>query len=173
MKKWYLVKVNWNAIKEAENTLSIGSYIGLGGNIWPTEGMSSEQSTEIKAKIDDARSYLDIDSNTSIYVVQSEAEALKYKKYASKIAKDVILIEVSIADDNSQGDGYDFGNPEGGYSIIESEILVKESHQAAARYLNKQNGLFKSLAALKEFLDQLGETEDLSSYIPVCIRYLK
>ena len=70
-------------------------------------------------------------------------------------------------------DGYDFGNPEGGYSVIETEILSRQNYLLVGKYLNMQNGLFSSIDALNGFLDSANEVEDLENYCAVGIRQLK
>jgi hypothetical protein len=71
------------------------------------------------------------------------------------------LLELSTVETKANVDGYDFGNPEGGYSIIETEILSKGNHIAAKECLNKHNGLFTSVAAINDLIHSVNELDEL------------
>ncbi|MDR0417139.1 MAG: hypothetical protein LBH76_07500, partial [Propionibacteriaceae bacterium] len=74
------------------------------------------------------------------------------------------ILEIS---DTDNGGGIDFGDPEGGYSIIETEIIIKRDLESASEFLDKSTGLFRNMAAALRYVDSLpddGTVENLSGY---------
>jgi hypothetical protein len=161
MNSWFLVKINWPQIPN--------QYIGLGGNIWPELDGSDYN---LYKKIRDSRSYITF-SDSIIFVITDYLIAKEYGLILRDKNFDSIFISVhDIKVENATG--YDFGNPIGGYSIIETEILLKKRHDLIERFLNK-NLLFKNIALMREFIGSLknaDDIEDLFNYKEVAIKQI-
>jgi len=103
--------------------------------------------------------------------------AIAYLNSSDASKGNPILVEIQYAFDvlRIDVDGYDFGNPSGGYSVIETEILLKNSKRNIDAYLNKF-GLFNDLDSMYDFLSSLkitiqqGRCEELDNYIPVALK---
>jgi hypothetical protein len=174
MSKWYIVKCNWPQVDQAINASSVvEKFSGLGGNIWPLDLIESSDVRKMQLSIDRGRCYLDIGESHQIYVITDYALSEKYYELAKEKFQAPLFLELSIAGTEAMVDGYDFGNPEGGFSIIETEILCRQNYSAMDKYLNKHNGLFNSINAMNDFLDGLDEVEELDNYWTVGIRHIK
>ncbi|AHG22662.1 hypothetical protein Z042_04885 [Chania multitudinisentens RB-25] len=162
MKKWYIVKSNWEKTLNNLTALGLKEYYGLGGNLWPECSLYNE--------IEKAREYIELDSGEFFYVVTDVFIAMKYCKELEALEEGVILLELKEGVD-TYCDGYDFGSPDGGYSVIESEIITKLDTVYAKRFLNDY-GLFYNLESLEAFLNTLDRNyvEDMYSYQPVSIK---
>ncbi|NRA18564.1 MAG: hypothetical protein HRU04_24010 [Oceanospirillaceae bacterium] len=170
MSTWYIVKQNWSATKQLCEGHIAGQFSGLGGDIWPID------SGDAQSKIDSRREFVDIGEESEIYVVSDFIVAELYYKLAKDKNLEPLFLELSRVGESNDVHGYDIGNPEGGYSIIESELLscdeCDECDELVDKYLNKKNGLFKSISLLNEFVGTLDTdcVEELSGYSIVGIR---
>jgi hypothetical protein len=169
MEKWYLVKANWPIISSISSQHGI-EYIGIGGDIWPCGAEIDTSSTRIYKELENSRVYLMDEMVGTIYVHTDLEKVIRYFNCQLVQNANPILIEIQHAKNSmpSKVDGYDFGNPEGGYSVIETEIILKNSADIIRRYLNVF-GLFKDLSALKEFVSSLRDSEELDNYWPVSV----
>jgi len=170
MSQWYIVKLNWDSIPNG--------YLGLDGDIWtnldyannyiPSANIYVDEQTKANCKpllknIDSSREYLDIhNSENSIFTVTDYYLAKEYYSFLSELKLNPIFI--SVTDDITTGDydGYDFGNPEGGYSVIASVALGLDlsCNEFREKYLN-EHFLFPSMSHLKEFVDLIKERDDV------------
>lgn len=163
MNSWFLVKINWPQIPN--------EYLGLGGNIWP-EANEIEDNNYLR-KIQNNRTYIDF-YGSILYVVDDYSLAQEFTFILKEKKLNPLFISVNDLNTNNDILGYDFGNPEGGYSIIETEIIIKQRRELVKKFLN-ENFLFKSIALMDEFVEYLENTEDvedLSNYSGVGIKQI-
>jgi len=179
MSSWYLVKENWKNISDISMRYGI-EYIGLGGDIWPHDRTCNNLagSLYLSGQLEEIKTDTEIEYNNMLFHVHAPIELESVAKYFNSIkTKESILMEIQLALDeyDLSADGFDFGNPEGGYSIIETEIILKGSKEIIDTYLNKF-GLFKSIDLMHDFISGLeekvlcGECEVLDGYVPVAIK---
>lgn len=162
MAKWYIVKKNWDTISK--------DYLGLGGDIWPEMHIPLDGKILLK-KLFTNREYTEL-SGITFLVVTDHSIAEEYFLYQKQLESNPILISVTDDTDIKAVDGYDFGNPEGGYSVIESAILVQNNEVLKKEYLNKHL-LFKDMDKLRKFLyliKNADNVEELDCYRPVAIK---
>jgi hypothetical protein len=161
MKEWFIVKNNWTGIMQ--------NYIGLGGDCYP----DTDVEYNLYKKIQDRRIYVDY-KGVAIYVLTNFILAKEYFIRLKQNQLKTIIISISHIEKENV-DGYDFGNPEGGYSIIESEILSKNRNDLIKEYLN-ENYLFKDIESMKKFLDNVrnfdNDVEEMNSYREVSIKQI-
>jgi len=181
MNKWYLVKENWSDTESI--TAKYGKrYNGLGGDFWPGGIEYGKFILNEFEQIEKAKTYIEIKHNGFIRhecVTTNLELATAYLNSSNVKEKKAILIQVQYAFDalRADVDGYDFGNPVGGYSVIETEIIAKDSKEIIDMYLN-EFCLFDSIELMRRFLSILenavrrGECEELDSYVPVAIKKL-
>jgi len=156
MKKWFIVKCNWPSINP--------KYLGLGGDSCLDIDIIGY---ELYKEIQDSREYINFE-NTFIYaltnfsIVQEYASALVCKKLSP------IVISVSSKYNKSDIEGFDYGDPIGGYSIIETEILAANEKDFINEFLN-ENYLFKSIQKMDDFLSLNLNRENIDSYRSVSI----
>lgn len=169
MSTWYIVKRNWTATKQLFAGHISGQFSGLGGDIWPIDSGCA------RSKIESRREYIDIGEESEIYVFSDFIAAEIYYKLAKDKKLEPLFLELSRAGASHDVHGYDFGNLEGGYSIIETELLpCDECDELVDKYLNKKSGLFKSISLLNEFVGTLDtdRVEELADYSIVGIRVI-
>ena len=187
MSQWYIVKLNWDGIPN--------EYLGLDGDSWtnldyannyiPSANIYVDEQTKANCKlllknIDSSREYLNVhNSENWIHVVTDYRLAKEYYLFLSKLKLNPVFI--SITDDITTGDydGYDFGNPEGGYSVITAVALGLDlsCNNFRKKYLN-EHFLFPSMNHLKEFADLIKDHEDVEcvesgTYQAVAIKKVK
>jgi hypothetical protein len=174
MSKWYIVKSNWSQVDQLIHASSgVEEFAGVGGNIWPLDTIDSGVARKMQSRYDKGRCYLDIGESQCMHVITDCELAVEYYELVRGEGLNPLLLELSIAGADETVDGFDFGNPEGGFSIIETEILCRQNYSAINKYLNKHNGLFSSIEVMNDFLDSLDEGEQLDCYRAVGIKYLR
>lgn len=175
MNKWYLVKSNWPQTVEALTNTDVKIFAGLGGDIWPLGSVESQDAKIAQSKIEQSRSYTIINQSYEIFIVSCFTKAEQYYLLAKKKQLLPLFLELSIVSGgNGKGfDGYDFGDPEGGWSVIETEILTKRNTVFANKYLNREVGLFRSLDLMDEFLNDCEEEENFTNYCSVGVKILE
>lgn len=175
--EWYLVKYkDFSLYCEKQEELLI-NYFGLSGNIWPITGFDSYKNKfseiiECYRSIEKGMEYLELDSESYIHVSTDLELICKYSTLLEKeFCKKPIVLSVSN-DLERVCDGYDFGNPEGGYSIIASEILNNDI--LYKQYLNS-NGLFDSFISFRKFMESINsdKVEELDEYYLLSIKIMK
>ncbi|MCL2309822.1 MAG: hypothetical protein FWC42_06035 [Proteobacteria bacterium] len=173
------MKENWKNISDISAKYGM-EYVGLGGDVWPHEW--DGDNLHLSSLLERMQAYTETEYNGATIHVHAPVElklVMDYFNSPRVATKKPILIEIQLAHDgfNVGADGFDFGNPEGGYSIIETEIILKDSKEAINTYLNK-SGLFKSMALMRDFISSLegaarrGECEDWDGYVPLAIKKL-
>ena len=176
MATWYIVKINWETISK--------NYLGLGGDYWPDIQYLSEHafSSNIDAqlcgnsllkKVEANSNYVDISGMTH-HVVADCSVAEEYYWFLNNL--DLCPIFISVTDDleTEDADGYDFGNPAGGYSVIESVILTLGNEELKVAYLNKHL-LFDNMDIMNDFLRSMSDRDDveeLDCYCAVSIKQI-
>jgi len=187
MSQWYIVKLNWQGIPN--------EYLGVDGDSWTNldyannyissvniyvDGQTKADCKMLLKKIDDSREYIEIhNSENWIFAVTDYRLAKEYYSFLSELNLNPVFI--SITDDITieDCDGYDFGNPEGGYSVITAVALGLDSsrNEFRRKYLN-EHFLFPSMNHLKEFVDLIKDREDVEYldggiYQPMAIKKVK
>jgi len=179
MGRWYLVKENWQNISAISMKHGM-EYIGLGGDVRPHNW--GVDNLDLHNLHDEMRNYTEIEYNGMtdyVYAATELDHVMRYFNSPRIQERNPILIEVRFALNTPEAavDGYDFGSPEGGYSVIETEIILKDSKKVIDAYLNRF-GLFRSIDLMLNFVSGLedavrrGECEELDSMIPVAIKKL-
>jgi hypothetical protein len=148
--RWYIVKLNWDSAP--------AEYLGLDGNCWADSG------AECKL-LPDNREYVII-NGIYFFVVTDFESANEYFSFLRKLNLNPVFISVTEVgvDGRDDCDGYDFGNPEGGYSIITDVVLAPNNAELAEKYLN-EHLLFRSVSCLNEFLDFIKDRGDDIEYL--------
>ncbi len=150
------------------------SYIGLGGDIWPLDLYEDQQSVQLQNAVENNSDYIKTSDGDEVYVCINKSIADDYFQYAKTKGMNVILLEInnyeySLAD---HYDGIDYGDPTGGYSLIESELLMKENKQLVHDFLN-DDGLFKDTKKINNFIKSFVEDKsDMDFYLPYLIKKL-
>lgn len=182
MKEWYIVKINWE--------YTPCEYLGLDGDYWPDIQHLKKVllDNEIKSKseillkeVKENLQYIKLGkmgcfNESWIYVITNLFISEKYFSFLDELNLSPILI--SVTDDLTiDCDGYDFGNPEGGFSIITDMPLAIDKEKTKLKYLN-ENFLFKNVNCLNEFLKlykSFGEVEYLDGgmYYALAIKKIK
>ncbi|UXN04274.1 hypothetical protein [Bartonella sp. HY406] len=168
-KSWFIVKYNWDDDCTCEHHFQ-HRYLGIGGDLWPQGNANNHTAYySIFNKLSENWQYINI-GNYYVNVCTSLIDAKNYSQFLEAKYKKPILIEVSL-DDLEKAAGYDFGQPHGGYSLIETEIFGCRRFEAAKKYLN-HHGLFKTRGDINQFISELDLTkvEDLDNYLAVSIR---
>jgi len=162
MANWYIVKINWNGPFE--------KYAGLGGDCWPDIPPIKKA---VLKKVEDNSEYVEI-SGTVHHVVTDRRIAEEYFEFLHKLNLKPLLFSVSDDLEAPDTDGYDYGHPAGGYSVIESAILTLNDEKLKNKYLNELM-LFKSIGAMNDFLELISDREDIETmdfYCAVSIKVL-
>ena len=160
MAKWYIVKTNWETADE--------KYSGLGGDCWPD--MHSKGKVLLK-KVEGGSVYIEISGATHLVLTDCSI-AEEYFLFLKKLNLNPFLL--SVADDLETADtnGYDYGHPAGGYSVIESVILTSNDVELKKKYLN-EHLLFKNTDAMNDFLDYISLRDDVETMDFYCAVSIK
>jgi hypothetical protein len=187
MSQWYIVKLNWDGIPD--------EYLGLCGDDWTNldyadnyiPGVNIHINEQEKAdcglllkKINSSREYLDIHkSGFWIFAVTDYDLAKVYFSFLSGLNLNPIFIIVTDDLTADDCDGYDFGNPTGGYSVITAVALGLDSrdNEIPRKYLN-EHLLFPSMNHLNEFVNLVKDRDDVEyldggTYHAVAIKKVK
>jgi len=108
-----------------------------------------------------------------IHVCTDLGAARDYSSAMSRCSGRMPMILAVSTMDN--GGGVDFGNPEGLYSVIETEIITRGDTASAMKYLDLGTGLFKDLRRAREYVGSLptdGTVEELGGWDYVYLREL-
>jgi len=170
MSQWYIVKLNWHSIPN--------EYLGVDGDGWtnldyannyiPSVNIYVDEQAKadckmLLKKINSSRQHIAIhNSKNWIFAVTDYCLAKEYCSFLSELELNPVFI--SVTDDTNAGDydGYDFGNPEGGYSVITDVVLQLDSccNEFREKYLN-EHYLFPSMNRLEEFLTLMKGRTDI------------
>lgn len=148
---WYLVKENW-----AAGSAKVPDYAGVGGDIWPLMDADADAHRELHRRVFEGRTPMSFECSVDM-VVTSFDDAVAYFEAcrASRARHSVqpgslqllrLSLPGSVEDTNYLG--FDVGRTSGGYSLIESEVIVA----GRATVLN-QVGLFASVEEADHYLD--------------------
>jgi hypothetical protein len=167
MHKWYIVKRNWLETINNSHACLLKHYHGLGGDVWPVCNNTGCGCHDLYNEIEKEREHIEIRRGFCICVCVNLEKAKEYCFSLKKCSGiDAILLEVRLTSGSSDN-FVDFGNPEGGFSIIETEIITKNNIPAARSYLGVENGLFINMAAACNFVSSLpkdSSVEELDDY---------
>jgi hypothetical protein len=177
---WYLVIKNWERTDILVSHLpNIEEYQGVGGDVWPLDQSNNPASRSIHDLLMRSRQPVSLANGDSRLACCDERLAIQYFESASIELGRVRLIQASSCDFPDNTTGLDFGNPFGGYSIIESEILGSvDAPQIAAQYLDSA-GLFKNVAIFNQYIADTRKPEndealeDLDPYVLVRVTTLR
>lgn len=166
MPAWYLVKTNWPATVER-----CPRFAGLGGDVWPLDSARGDA----RAVHDEMMRSREFVPGANALVCPSRDLASRYYEQVARSFPGVpwLLQIFAMSPRRVPGlDGYDLGSPDGGYSIIESEILTQQRSGAVLT----EHGLFPSELALDSFLrsrSPIPGLEDIDSMTRVGIKILQ
>src|SRR5947207_2588264 len=122
---WYLVKRNWPQTK-AKHPFPL--YAGLGGEVWPFDPFNPAIDKELKdlhTRLERSRTIVDFGSHTG-FVCTDRIIADEYFVAVKSHYDEAWLLQLTLPDIGStQISGLDIGDPSGGYSIIESELITE------------------------------------------------
>jgi hypothetical protein len=146
MSMWYyLVKRNWRATEAA-----CPLYAGLGGDAWPmspaTPALRSAHGEFMRS-----RAWTPFGDSGDL-LCQDRELAQRIHTLADTASPSgawLLAIHPVPAPVDAAFDGYDVGHANGGYSVIESEILIA----GGARVALNQLALFPSVESLEAFLE--------------------
>ena len=169
---WYLVSVPWRTPGEEheEETHLQLHYIGLGGNNWPLNEIVPLPA--IHAEYVHGRQYIDLSNGTGVFVCADLDVARRYFHETKSRFPKAWLIHLS-EDHLDETIGFDIGNPEGGYSLIEAELTQLDA-STKEEYLNGY-GLFDTVESLERYVsrrqsrDDFEELEDIDDYLVVAV----
>ena len=187
MSQWYIVKLNWNGIPN--------EYLGVDGDSWTNLDYANNHipsaniyvGEQAKAdcklllrKINNSREYLGLhNAETSIFAVTDYHLAKEYYSFLNELNLNPVFVSVSDDVASEDCDGYDFGDPEGGYSVITDVALglYSSDNKLRRKYLN-EHLLFPSMSRLKEFVDLVKDRDDAEyldggTYQAVAIKKVK
>jgi hypothetical protein len=117
---WYIVKQNWPATVSRHAT-----FAGVGGDTWPLDKFTDQQSKSVHAEMMASRQHLQIGPYEEFLCVESFI-ANRYWIEADKRQNGAWLLELSIATPNLGADaGIDIGFSSGGFSVVESELITQ------------------------------------------------
>ena len=130
-----------------------GRYVGLGGDAWPLEGGSqSAAARRLHDRLMQEREEVLIAGESFGYLCVNTALATEYYELAStSLAGRLAFVEVSVGP-TIAAHGLDIGRASGGYSAIESELLVEPEAAQFRQRLNAHE-LFASREDALEYLE--------------------
>ena len=151
---WYIVGRNYDEAANDDGIIHNYHYFGLGGEPWPLRyERNNKSASQIDYEWDHNRTYLQTLRSDYIYVCTSFDLACRYFDVSVKIFHNTYLLQIAFHNGQiSQYDGVDFGNPEGGYSIIETELLLPSNDLICKEFLNDKC-LFPSVDKADQFID--------------------
>ena len=175
---WYLVKRNWEPILQVLRSSvfsgKITQYIGVGGDVWPLDMNMDAEAKHIHERVMKSRKHIPVGEDLEACVCVDLCLAQDYYSICASQLDNVMLLEAwQLADSGRKADGLDFGSPSGGYSVIETEIIMRED-MTACEFLNSK-GLFvdeRSMATFVSRLEQAPDSEDLTAYNAFHIRII-
>jgi hypothetical protein len=123
---WYLVKRNWPRTKAR-----FPFYAGLGGEVWPFDfGFNFDAANKTKlqnlhTRMEQSRQTVNFGSH-SRFVCTDAAIAKEYFTAVEDFCGEAWMLEVTNANvDSSKVYGFDIGFPDGGFSVIEQELITQ------------------------------------------------
>jgi hypothetical protein len=123
---WYLVKRNWPQIKTRQPL-----YAGLGGEVWPFDfGYNFDKTNKNKlqdlhARMEQSETNVDFGSHTRGVCTNANI-AKEYFMAVKDHCGEAWLLQVTNAQiSSSQIYGFDIGFPDGGFSVIETELITQ------------------------------------------------
>lgn len=141
---WYIVKQNWQ-----QTTARAPSYAGLGGNVWPLDDAVNSKASEVHSRTLRLREYVSVCGGEELLCTDASA-AEEYFNIASTLMRNLWLLRVSTAAHSCCATmGFDIGFPQGGFSLIETEILV----QALATSELNSSSLFATVNDAKTYVE--------------------
>lgn len=161
--RWYLVKRNW-----PQSTTKCPKFAGVGGDVWPLDTLADRNAQSIHAAVMASRKHVAVNSHQELLCIdRSAAEA--YWAETVKHTGNAWLLEVAAAKPGlDAGAGIDLGFPAGGFSLVETELIMQERPGPP---LNDW-GLIDNLTDALAYVDyRMGdeELEELAGVIPLAI----
>lgn len=175
---WYLVKKNWQPVEAIISEAMLPKtflYCGVGGDAWPLEGSPEPKASLVHECMMKTRTCIEFQPGLSGLVCCDYKVAQEYLAVANAVLGKCMLLGLEAEGSRSVGaKGYDFGSPTGGYSLIETEIIVQRS-EALMGCLNSC-GLFEDLDTLQSYLmtrNDDASAEDVNFCMALAIVYLE
>lgn len=121
---WYLVKRNWPQTKAR---FPFPNYAGIGGEVWPfdSDGTTDKELRDLHSRMEQSRTIVDFGSHTR-FVCTNAKIAEEYFTATKKHCQKAWLIRVALPQaEAAQISGYDIGFADGGFSVIETELITQ------------------------------------------------
>ncbi|MBI2566788.1 MAG: hypothetical protein HYV63_07145 [Candidatus Schekmanbacteria bacterium] len=176
---WYIVKRNWPATAAGAGRAMQGGgarYCGLGGDVWPLDGAAGDRARGAHDRLMSRRAYLELGDGSGFMACTDLASAREYLAVAREILPDCMLVGLDEGRLGEAALGFDLGAPAGGYSVIESEIIIAAPHPERARPQLNELGLFATLSALESYLAARSDDpslEEIDSCAAVAVRLVE
>jgi hypothetical protein len=128
---WYLVKRNW---PHAKSKRPFPLYAGLGGDVWPFgfnfdfDKATKNELQDLHARKERSETIVDFGFRPAGVnsVCTDAAIAEEYFAAVKKHCGEAWLLKVELPHiGSSQISGFDIGNPDGGFSVIETELITQ------------------------------------------------
>ena len=153
---WYLVKRNWPQTKAR---FPFPNYAGIGGEVWPfdSDGTTDKELCDLHSRMEQSRTIVDFGSHTG-FVCTNAKIAEEYFTATKKHCQKAWLIRVALPQtEEFQISGYDIGDPTGGFSVLEQELMAEG---LSGPSLNEW-GLIRTLPEALAYLEARKENERL------------
>ncbi len=150
--RWFIVKF------AAPQTLkACPDYLGLGGDAWPLMDHTSWEMRRFHARFEDARSAIALEHSTPLLCTDLGL-ACEYKELARRAFPEsrVDLLALSRPEGGHKCLGFDISNPDGGFSLLEAEVLISKRKAPLNRF-----GLFDNISNLEDYLEGRAGEEHL------------
>jgi hypothetical protein len=163
---WYLVKRNWPQTK-AKRPCPL--YAGLGGDDWPFSfGFNFDKATknelqDLHARMEKSEIFMDFGYfPLGVHSVCTDAAiAEEYFAAVKKHCGEAWLLKVALPHIGlSQISGLDIGNPDGGFSVVETELIAQG---LPGPNLNEW-GLIQTLPEALEYLEARKDNKNLEQF---------
>lgn len=172
---WYIVKQNWPITeKRVAEVKQNARYCGLGGDIWPLDEIDDSSAKTIHEALIKKRGFIDLANGYSFLACIDLELAKQYFYVANSIFPNCMLLGLEEPEKIVSVNGYDYGNPSGGYSIIESELIIEDSSpNDMIIYLN-DDYLFSTCSILNKYMSMRNEEqcEDYRSYVAIGLQLI-
>ena len=159
---WYLVKRNW---PHSQSINPFPLYAGLGGEVWPfdVDGTTDKQLSDLHDRKEKSEVFIDFgffplgvhSVCTDIAIAEEYFAAVKKHRGEAWLLK-VALSHIGL----SPISGLDIGNPSGGFSVIETELITQG---IPGPKLNEW-GLIQTLPEALEYLETRKNNENLEQF---------
>jgi hypothetical protein len=120
MTAWYLIKRNW-----PQTANRCPNFAGVGGDVWPLDALEDKNATAVHAAMMASRTHAKVGHGEEALCVRRPV-ADQYWAEAEKNYGDLWLLKVAVdMNDLDARAGFDLGFPSGGFSVVETELIIQ------------------------------------------------